>query len=70
MSLLLRQPIISLLFSKPLKNYRGTVEILLLAHLGQLENRAQDAQKVQTPHPPIPGAPGRALSLARPQFRG
>jgi hypothetical protein len=27
----------------------------------------QDAQKGQTSHPPSPGAPRRALSLARPQ---
>jgi hypothetical protein len=27
----------------------------------------QDVQKVQTSHPPNPGAPRRALSLARPQ---
>jgi hypothetical protein len=30
----------------------------------------QDAQKGQTSHPPNPGAPRRALSLARPQLRG
>ena len=31
---------------------------------------SQDAQKGQTSHPPDPGAPRRALSLARPQLRG
>ena len=41
--------------SKLRKNNCGTVEIQWAAHLGQQENRAQDAQKGQTSHPPNPG---------------
>ena len=37
------------------KNYCGTVEIQWSVCLGQQENRAQDAQKGQTSHPPNPG---------------
>jgi len=58
------------------------METQWFAHLGQEENTAQDAQKVQTSHPPNPGgyftlpprvcqdrlfALGRALSQATPQ---
>jgi len=35
--------------------------------LGQQKNTDQDAQKVQTSHPPNPGTPRRAFSQARPQ---
>ena len=37
------------------------------ACLGQWENTGQDAQKVQTSHPPNPAAPRRVAPRARPQ---
>ena len=42
-------------------NYCGTVEIQWSAHLGQQENRAQDAQK---------GRPARPFQVSLPFFRG
>jgi len=45
----------------------GTPESHRPARLGQQEYIPQDAQKVQTSHPPDPCAPRRALSQARPQ---
>jgi hypothetical protein len=49
------------------KNYVGTPDLHWSACLGQQENRAQDAQKGLTSHPPNPGAPRRAVPRARPQ---
>ena len=48
-------------------NAVGRPELHRPARLGKQENARQDAQKGQTSHPPNPGAPRRALSLARPQ---
>jgi hypothetical protein len=49
------------------ENNCATMEIQSSARLEQEKHTIQDAQKVQTSHPPNPGAPRRALSQARPQ---